>query len=59
MDETAKANIIDIIIDTEDGPVEDRVDLDSLDLDEVAELAIISPQIREYYGMRLIKELKD
>jgi hypothetical protein len=59
MDENAKANIIDIIIDTEDGPVEDRVDLDSLDLDEVAELAIISPQIREYYGMRLIKELKD
>lgn len=59
MDENAKANIIDIIIDTEDGPVEDRVDLDSMDLNEVAELAIISPQIREYYGMRLIKELKD
>lgn len=59
MDENAKANIIDIIIDTEDGPVEERVDLDSLALDEVAELAVISPQIREYYGMRLIKELKD
>lgn len=59
MDENAKANIIDIIIDTEDGPIEERVDLDSLALDQVAELAAISPQIREYYGMRLIKELKD
>ncbi len=54
-----KENVITITIDTEEGPVEERVDLDSLSLDEVAELVSLVPGIKEYYGMRLVKELKD
>lgn len=51
--------IINITIDTEEGPVEERLDLDSLPLDEVAELVALIPSIKEYYGMRLVKELRD
>ena len=53
------SNVINIIIDTEDGPIEERLDLDSLSLEEVAELVVVVPTLRNYYGQRLIKELKD
>ena len=52
-------NVINITIDTEDGPIEERLDLDSLSLEEVAELVVVVPTLRNYYGERLIKELKD
>jgi len=58
-DQENSANVIDITIDTEDGPIEERLDLDSLSLEEVAELVVSVPSIRMYYGQRLIKELKD
>lgn len=58
-DQENLANVIDITIDTEDGPIEERLDLDSLSLEEVAELVAVVPSIRMYYGQRLIKELKD
>jgi|TARA_B110000977_G_C11071299_1_gene489640 hypothetical protein len=58
-EETNPGNILEITIDTVDGPVEERLDLDSLSLEEVAELAILVPTIKSYYGSRLIKELKD
>ena len=58
-DQENLANVIDITIDTEDGPIEERLDLDSLSLEEVAELVVAVPSIRMYYGQRLIKELKD
>ena len=53
------SNVINIIIDTEDGPIEERLDLDSLPLEEVAELVVVVPTLRNYYGKRLVKELKD
>jgi len=53
------SNVINIIIDTEDGPIEERLDLDSLPLEEVAELVVLVPTLRNYYGKRLVKELKD
>jgi len=53
------SNVINIIIDTEDGPIEERLDLDSLSLEEVAELVVLVPTLRNYYGKRLVKELKD
>jgi hypothetical protein len=59
MDENAKENVIHVTIDTEDEVIEERVDLDSLSLDEVAELAALVPELKNYYGMRLVKELKD
>jgi hypothetical protein len=58
-EEPNPGNILDITIDTVDGPVEERLDLDSLSLEEVAELAVLVPTIKSYYGSRLIKELKD
>lgn len=59
MDENTKENVIHVTIDTEDGPVEERIDLDSLPLDEVAQLVSLVPELKKYYGMRLVKELKD
>jgi hypothetical protein len=58
-DNNQAKNIINIIIDTVDGPVEERLDLDSLPLDEVADLAVLVPSLKEYYGTRLVKELRD
>lgn len=52
-------SILNITIDTVDGPVAETLDLDSLSLEEVAELAALVPTIRSYYGSRQIKELKD
>jgi hypothetical protein len=57
--EKAKDNIILITIDNVDGAVEERVDLDALSLDQVAELAALMPDLSDYYGDRLIKELKN
>jgi hypothetical protein len=59
MDKNAKENVIHVTIDTQDGPVEERIDLDALPLDEVAQLVTLVPELKEYYGMRLVKELKD
>lgn len=58
-EETNPGTILEITIDTEDGPVEERLDLDSLSLEEVAELVILVPSIKSYYGSRLVRELKD
>lgn len=57
--EKARDNIILITIDNVDGAVEERVDLDELSLDQVAELAALLPDLSDYYGDRLIKELKN
>lgn len=59
MDENIKENVISVIIDTIDGPIEKRIDLDSLSLDEVADLVSLMPALKKYYGDRLIKELRD
>ena len=56
--DTNPENILDITIDTVDGPVRKRLELDSLSLEEVAELVILVPSIKSYYGSRLVKELK-
>jgi membrane protein YdbS with pleckstrin-like domain len=58
-DQENNSNVVNITIDTEDGPIEERLDLDSLSLEEVAELVVVVPTLRNYYGQRLIKELKD
>ena len=58
-DQENNSNVVNITIDTEDGPIEERLDLDSLSLEEVAELVVVVPTLRNYYGERLIKELKD
>jgi hypothetical protein len=55
---TDPGNILDITIDTVDGPVNKRVELDLLSLEEVAELVILVPSIKSYYGSRLVRELK-
>lgn len=57
--EKPKDNIIMVTIDTLDGAIEERVDLDSLSLSQVAELAALMPDLSDYYGDRLIKELKN
>ncbi len=59
MDENIKENIISVTIDTVEGPIEKRIDLDSLPLDEVADLVSLMPALKEYYGNRLVKELRD
>jgi hypothetical protein len=59
MDENTKENVINVTIDTVEGPIEERIDLDSLPLDEVADLVALLPELKKYYGMRLVKELKD
>lgn len=59
MSENNNANVINITIDTVDGPIEERLDLDSLDLEEVAQLVVAVPSLKEYYGKRLVKELMD
>jgi hypothetical protein len=59
MADSMNPNIITVIIDTVDGPEEQEVDLDSLTLEEVAALVPFAPGIKDYYGSRLIAELRN
>lgn len=52
-------NIITITSDTEKGPIVEEVNLDEMSLEELAMLAPFAPQVKEYYGNRLVKELKN
>jgi hypothetical protein len=57
MSDNMSPNIITVIIDTVNGAEEQEVDLDSLTIEEIADLVQFAPGIKDYYGSRLIAEL--
>lgn len=57
MADNTSDNIVTFIIDTTNGSEEKEVDLDTLSLEQVAELVTFMPDLKDYYGNRLIAEL--
>mgnify|MGYP000373143206 CR=1 FL=1 len=57
MADSTNENIVTVIIDTPEGAEEKEIDLESLSLEELAQLAQFAPGIKDYYGTRLIAEL--
>jgi hypothetical protein len=51
-----KERIIEIYVDTVTGPEVVKVDLSKVPLPELADMASQIPELRDYYGERLIQD---
>lgn len=56
MEEDKKTYILNVIVDTLDGPEEYELDISKMPLEDLAELLDAYPQFAEIYYTRLFKE---